>query len=426
LRLDYAAYFTEGIVERMTASRVVVTGVGAITPLGLDIETTWQSLVQGRSGAAPVSAFSAEGFDARFACEVKGFEPTDYLDRRTARHLDRFCQFAVVAARMAQADAGLEITEELSPEVGVIIGSGIGGMTTWEKQHAIMLERGPNRVSPYLIPMLIGDMAAGAVSIELGATGPNIGVVTACASSAHAIGEATETIRRGSAKAMITGGAEATITPLAVAGFASMKALSTRNDDPAHASRPFDLTRDGFVMGEGAGILVLEEYEHAKQRGARMLGEIIGYGASGDAYHMTAPDTSGRGAVLCMSRALRQAGLERVDYINAHGTSTPANDKIETLALKQLFSDAAYRIPTSSTKSMTGHLLGAGGAVELIICLRAIREGVIPPTINYREPDPDCDLDYVPNEARQATLRTAMSNSFGFGGHNAALIVGAV
>jgi len=417
---------TEGTVERMTATRVVVTGVGAITPLGLDADTTWQGLVRGVSGAAPITAFNTEGFDTRFACEVKGFEPTDYLDRRTVKHLDRFCQFAVVAAKMAQADAGLEITDALRSEVGVIIGSGIGGMATWEKQHAILLEKGPNRVSPYLIPMLISDMAAGAVSIELGATGPNMGIVTACASSAHAIGEAAETIRRGNARVMITGGAEATVTPLAVAGFASMKALSSRNDDPAHASRPFDLTRDGFVMGEGSGILVLEEYEHAKARGARILGEILGYGSSGDAYHMTAPDTSGQGAVACMTRALQQAGLERVDYINAHGTSTPANDKIETIALKQLFGDAAYHIPTSSTKSMTGHLLGAGGAVELIICLRAICDGVIPPTINYREPDPECDLDYVPNEARKVNLRTAMSNSFGFGGHNAALIVGAV
>jgi len=413
-------------MERMTASRVVVTGVGAITPLGIGIEATWQGLVRGDSGAGPITAFETEGFDVRFACEVKGFDPNEYMDRRTAKHLDRFCQFAVTAAKMAQADAGLEITEALGPEVGVIIGSGIGGMSTWEKQHAILLEKGPNRVSPYLIPMLIGDMAAGAVSIELGATGPNMGMVTACASSAHAIGEATETIRRGCAKVMITGGAEATITPLAIAGFASMKALSERNDDPAHASRPFDRTRDGFVMGEGAGILILEEYKHAKARGARILGEILGYGASGDAYHMTAPDITGRGALACMTRALKQAGLKRLDYINAHGTSTPANDKIETVALKQLFGDAAYRIPTSSTKSMTGHLLGAGGAIELIICLRAIREGVIPPTINYREPDPECDLDYVPNEARQATVRTAMSNSFGFGGHNAALIVGAV
>ena len=410
----------------MTASRVVVTGVGAITPLGIGIEATWQSLVRGDSGAGPITAFETEGFDARFACEVKGFNPDEYMDRRTSKHLDRFCQFAVSAAKMAQADAGLEITEETAADVGVIIGSGIGGMATWEKQHAILLERGPNRVSPYLIPMLISDMAAGAVSIELGATGPNMGVVTACASSAHAIGEATETIRRGAAKVMITGGAEATITPLAVAGFASMKALSTRNDDPAHASRPFDATRDGFVMGEGAGILVLEEYEHAKARGANILGEILGYGASGDAYHMTAPELSGKGATACMTTALKQAGLDRVDYINAHGTSTPANDKIETTALKQLFGDAAYRIPVSSTKSMTGHLLGAGGAVELIICLRAIREGIIPATINYREPDPECDLDYVPNEARRQQIRTAMSNSFGFGGHNAALIVGGV
>jgi len=410
----------------MTASRVVVTGVGAITPLGIGIEATWQSLVRGDSGAAPITAFDTERFDVSFGCEVKGFNPDEYMDRRTSKHLDRFCQFAVSAAKMARASAGLEITDENAADIGVVIGSGIGGMATWEKQHAILLEKGPNRVSPYLIPMLISDMAAGAVSIELGATGPNMGLVTACASSAHAIGEATEMIRRGAAKMMITGGAEATITPLAVAGFSSMKALSERNDDPTHASRPFDRTRDGFVMGEGAGILIIEEYEHAKARGANILGEILGYGASGDAYHMTSPDLSGRGATACMAAALKQAGLERVDYINAHGTSTPANDKIETIALKQLFGDAAYRIPTSSTKSMTGHLLGAGGAVELIICLRAISEGLIPATINYREPDPECDLDYVPNEARQEKIRTAMSNSFGFGGHNAALIVGGI
>jgi len=410
----------------MTVPRVVITGAGAITPLGLSVEATWQALVRGESGAGAITGFDTTGFDVHFACEVKEFDPVAYMDKRTAKHLDRFCQFAVAAAKMAQEDAGIAITEENAAQVGVVIGSGIGGMATFEKQHGILMEKGPNRVSPYLIPMLIGDMAAGVVSIELGAKGPNMGIVTACASSTHAIGEAAEMIRRGCAEVMLTGGAEATVTPLAVSGFASMKALSTRNDTPLTASRPFDATRDGFVMGEGAGILVLESYEHAKARGARILGEVLGYGASGDAYHMTAPDLAGKGAVACMARALAQAGLPRVDYINAHGTSTPANDKIETGAIKQLFGDDAYTIPISSTKSMTGHLLGAGGVVEAIICLRAMQDSLIPATINYSVPDPECDLDYVPNEPRPAILRTAMSNSFGFGGHNACLIVGSL
>ena len=408
----------------MALPRVVITGVGALTPLGLTLDASWEALVRGESGAAPITAFATDGYDVRFACEIKGFDPDAYMDRRTAKHLDRFAQFALAAAKMAMADSGLEITDELSPDVGVVIGSGIGGMATYEKQHANLLEKGPGRVSPYLIPMLISDMAAGAVSIAFGARGPNAGLVTACASSAHAVGESAEMIRRGCAKVMITGGAEAAITPLAVAGFASMKALSTRNDTPETASRPFDRTRDGFVMGEGAGVLILEDYEFARARSARILGEILGYGATGDAYHITAPDEQGRGALACMQRALRQAGLTRVDYINAHGTSTPANDKIETMAIKQLFGDDAYGIPISSTKSMTGHLLGAGGAIELILCLRAMHEGVIPATINYHEPDPACDLDYVPNTPRNAIMRTAMSNSFGFGGHNASLIAG--
>ncbi len=412
----------------MTAPRVVVTGVGAITPLGNDIESTWQAILHGVSGAGPITAFDTEAFDVRFACEVKGFDPHAFMDRRVAKHLDRFAQLAVAAAKMAYTDSGLEITPESSPDVGVVIGSGIGGMATWEKQTAILLERGPHRVSPYLIPMLISDMAAGQVSIELGARGPNMSIVTACASSGNAIGEATEMIRRGSAKVMITGGAEATITPLAIAGFSSMKALSERNDDADHASRPFDRGRDGFVMGEGAGVLVLEEYEHARARGARIYGEILGYGATGDAYHMTAPDAEGRGAITAIERALRQAQClpAQIDYVNAHGTSTPANDRIETMAIKQVFGDAAGRVPISSTKSMTGHLLGAGGAVELIFCLRTIAEGVVPATINYCEPDPECDLDYVPNTPRQVHVDIAMSNSFGFGGHNASLIVGRV
>ncbi|HEX2948037.1 MAG TPA: beta-ketoacyl-ACP synthase II, partial [Armatimonadota bacterium] len=355
----------------MSTRRVVVTGVGLVTPVGIGVETTWQSIVQGVSGAAPITAFDPEGYDVHFACEVKGFEASDHMDRRVAKHLDRFAQFALAAAKMAVNDAGLEITESLAPEVGVVIGSGIGGMATLEKQHSALMEKGPHRVSPYMIPMMISDMAAGAVSIEFGARGPNMSVVTACASSGNAIGEATEMIRRGSATAIIAGGAEATITPLAIAAFASMKALSTRNDDPTHASRPFDHTRDGFVMGEGSGILVLEEYEHAKARGAKIYGEVVGYGATGDAYHITAPDVEARGAIQAMQRAMRQAGLtpDQMSYINAHGTSTSANDRAETLAAKQVFGDAAYRIPMSSTKSMTGHMLGAAGAVELILCL---------------------------------------------------------
>jgi len=410
----------------MMTPRIVVTGIGALTPLGLNIETTWQSMLRGESGAGPITAFDTEGFDVRFACEVKGFDPADFMDRRVAKHLDRFAQFAVAAAKMAVADAGLVIDPEASFDVGVVIGSGIGGMSTWEKQYNNLRDKGPSRVSPYLIPMLISDMAAGVVSIELGARGPNMAVVTACASSTTAIGEAAEMIRRGSAKVMVTGGAEATITSLSIAGFASMKALSERNDDPTHASRPFDKTRDGFVMGEGSGIVVLEEYEHARARGAKIYGEILGYGATGDAYHITSPDNEGRGAIAVMERALKQAQLspEQISYINAHGTSTPANDRIETMAIKRVFGAQASTVPISSTKSMTGHLLGAGGAVELIACLLAMQQNVVPATINYEVPDPECALDVIPNTPREMRIETAMSNSFGFGGHNACLIVG--
>ena len=412
----------------MSTPRVVITGAGAVTPVGIGVEATWQSILQGVSGASTITAFDPEGYDTRFACEVKDFEPADFMDRRIAKHTDRFAQFALASARMAITDAGLEITDALAPAVGVVIGSGIGGMATLEKQHGILMEKGPNRVSPYMIPMMISDMAAGLVSIELGARGPNMAVVTACASSGNAIGEAAAMIRRGDATVMVTGGAEATITQLSVAAFASMKALSSRNDDPAHASRPFDKTRDGFVMGEGSAILILEDYEFARARGAKIYGEILGYGATGDAHHITSPDPEGRGAMSAMERALRQAGLspDALSYINAHGTSTDANDRTETAAMKQVFGDAAYRIPISSTKSMTGHMLGAAGAVELLFCLLAMRDGVIPATINYTEPDPDCDLDYVPNTPRQLPVRYAMSNSFGFGGHNASLIVGKI
>ncbi len=412
----------------MITPRVVITGVGAVTPLGIGIDATWQSILRGVSGAGPITSFDVTEYNARFACEVKGFEPTDFMTPKAAKHMDRFVQFSVVAGQMALKDAGIELGEENGAECGVVIGSGIGGMATWEKQHAILLERGPNRVSPYLIPMMICDMAAGMVSIELGARGPNMCVVTACASGANAIGEAAEMIRRGSAKMMVTGGAEAAIVPVSIAGFASMKALSFRNDDAEHASRPFDATRDGFVMGEGAGIVVLEEYEHARARGAHIYGELCGYGATGDAYHMTSPDLSGRGGIAAMQAAMRQAGVtpEQIGYINAHGTSTPTNDRIETMAIKKAFGDCAYQIPVSSTKSMTGHMLGAAGAVELIFCLLAMRDNVIPATTNYTTPDPECDLDYVPNTTREGKINYALSNSLGFGGHNATLVVGRV
>lgn len=412
----------------MITPRVVITGVGAVTPLGIGIDATWQSILRGVSGAGPITSFDVTEYNARFACEVKGFEPTNFMTPKAAKHMDRFVQFSVVAGQMALKDAGIELGEENGDECGVVIGSGIGGMATWEKQHAILLERGPNRVSPYLIPMMICDMAAGMVSIELGARGPNMCVVTACASGANAIGEAAEMIRRGSAKMMVTGGAEAAIVPVSIAGFASMKALSFRNDDAEHASRPFDATRDGFVMGEGAGIIVLEEYEHARARGAHIYGELCGYGATGDAYHMTSPDLTARGGIAAMQAAMKQAGVtpEQIGYINAHGTSTPTNDRVETLAIKKAFGDCAYQIPVSSTKSMTGHMLGAAGAVELIFCLLAMRDNVIPATTNYTTADPECDLDYVPNTTREGKINYALSNSLGFGGHNATLIVGRV
>jgi 3-oxoacyl-[acyl-carrier-protein] synthase II len=412
----------------MTATRVVITGIGLVTPVGIGVDPSWRAIQAGVSSAGPITAFDASAFDARFACQINDFVAEDFIDKRQAKHLDRYAQLALAAAKYAMADSGLEVTDDLSPMVGVAIGSGIGGMNTWEKQHAILLEKGPNRVSPFLIPMLIADTAAGMVSIAYNAQGPNLAVVTACASSAHSIGESAEMIRRGAAVAMITGGAEATITPLGVAGFASMKALSFRNDDPQRASRPFDRGRDGFVMGEGSGILVLENYDHARARGAKIYGEILGYGASGDAHHMTAPHPCGTGIGSAMQRAMRQAGLapEQIAYVNAHGTSTPANDRIESLALRNVFGAHADRLAVSSTKSMTGHLLGAAGAVELIFCVLGMRDNVLPPTINYEDPDPECDLDYVPNEARPATYNIAMSNSLGFGGHNASLIVGKV
>lgn len=409
----------------MTEHRVVVTGLGAVTPLGLDVETTWAGIRAGRSGVGPITLFDAAGFETRIAAEVPGFEPTRWLERKEARRMDRFCQFGVVAALQAFQNAELKLSDEERAQVGVLIGSGIGGIHTLEEQVQVLLERGPDRISPFLIPMLIQDMASGMASILLGLGGPNNCVVTACATGTNAVGDAAEIIRRGDALAMLAGGAEAAITPIGIGGFCAMKAMSTRNDAPERASRPFDAQRDGFVMGEGAAVLVLEQEEFARARGARILGELAGYGMSADAYHMTHPAPGGSGAVRSMQRALASAGLtpDAIDYVNAHGTSTGPNDKYETMALKSVFGERAYQIPVSSTKSMTGHQLGAAGAVEAMYCLLAMRDGILPPTINYELPDPECDLDYVPNQAREGRIRTAMSNSFGFGGHNATLIL---
>jgi len=405
--------------------RVVVTGMGAVTPLGSGVEPTWEGMRTGRSGIANVTLFDASAFSSQIAGEVKDFDPAVWIEPREVRHTDRFVQFAIAASKMAVDDAGLDFDALDRNRVGVLIGSGIGGTWTWEAQHRILLEKGPGRVSPFFIPMMIMDMAAGRVAMLFGARGPNSAVATACATSAHAAGDAAEIIRRGDAEIMIAGGAEAAVSPLALGGFCAMRALSRRNDDPPAASRPFDRDRDGFVMAEGAGTLILEEVEHARRRGAPIHGEIIGYGMSADAYHITQPSPDGDGMARSMEAALHDGALsaDEVDYVNAHGTATPAGDPAETRALKRVFGERAGRVPSSSTKSVTGHLLGAAGAVELIACLCAIRDQVVPPTINLENPDPECDLDYVPNQARELRLRTAMTNSFGFGGHNATLIV---
>ncbi|MEW5322990.1 beta-ketoacyl-ACP synthase II [Geobacillus thermoleovorans] len=407
----------------MEKRRVVVTGIGAVTPLGNDAETTWKNIIAGQSGIDVVTRVNPDDFPAKVAAEVKDFDPSLFIDRREARKMDRFTQFAVAAALMAVKDANLDINESNAERVGVWIGSGIGGMETFEQQFEIFQQRGYRRVSPFFVPMMIPDMAAGQVSIILGAKGINSCTVTACATGANSIGDAFKVIQRGDADVMITGGTEAPITKMSFAGFCANTALST-NPDPKTASRPFDKNRDGFVMGEGAGIVVLEELEHALRRGAKIYAEIVGYGATADAYHITAPAPGGEGGVRAMRQALHDAGLnpEEIDYINAHGTSTEYNDKYETAAIKEVFGDHAYKLAVSSTKSMTGHLLGATGAVEAIFSVLAIRDGIIPPTINYETPDPECDLDYVPNEARKQDVRAVLSNSFGFGGHNATLI----
>lgn len=407
------------------ARRVVITGMGVVTSLGLGIEPFWQNLLVGKSGIGPITSFDASAFTTRFAAEVHDFNPEEFMERKEARRMDRFVQFSVAATRMAMEDACFNITPENAERVGVLIGSGIGGILTIEEQFRIMLEKGPDRISPFFIPMLISDMASGQVSILFGAKGPNSTVVTACATGTHAIGDAFHIIRRGDADAMIAGGAEAAISPLGLGGFCAARALSTRNDDPEHASRPFDADRDGFVMAEGAGVLILESLACARQRNARIYAEVIGYGLSGDAFHITAPAPEGEGAARAMRMALCHARIkpEEVDYINAHGTSTIPNDRLETAAIKSVFGEAAYRVAISSTKSMTGHLLGAAGAVEAAICALAIKHQIVPPTINYVTPDPECDLDYTPNKPCPRRIRVAMSNSFGFGGHNATVIL---
>ena len=408
----------------MTTRRVVVTGVGLVSPLGIGTRETWDGLVAGRSGAGHVTRFDASDFSSRIACEVKGFDPLDYADRRDARKMDTFIQYALAASLFAAEDAGLESPLEHPDRVGVIISSGIGGFETIEREHRKLLEKGPRRISPFFVPAMVVNLAAGWVSIRLGARGPNSAMATACSAGAHAVGEAFRLVRYGHADVMVAGGAEATITPMCIGGFASMKALSTRNDEPERASRPFDRDRDGFVVGEGAGILILEEREQALARGAPLYAEVLGYGMSGDAFHITAPAEDGGGAVRVMQAALAEAGAspEDVDAVNAHGTSTPLNDRIETAAIRRVFGGHADRLVVSSTKSMTGHLLGGAGGLEAGISCLTLRHQVLPPTINYETPDPDCDLDNVPNTARPATVRSVLSNSFGFGGTNVSLL----
>jgi 3-oxoacyl-[acyl-carrier-protein] synthase II len=406
--------------------RVVVTGMGAITPVGNDVAATWRAITAGVSGGGPITKFDASTFPTRFACEVKGFDPLLFMERKEAKRADPFAQYAMAASVQAMTDAGLDDPSRYDPDrLGVIIGSGIGGLKTFEEQHDVYRERGQSKISAFFIPMFISDIAAGLVSMRFNAKGPNYATISACATSAHAIGDAFRTIQYGDADLVITGGSEATVTPMAIGGFANMKALSERNESPETASRPFDATRDGFVMGEGGGIVILEELAHAKNRGARIYAEIVGYGATGDAYHLTAPAPEGEGAQRAMRRAMQDARLlpADIDYINAHGTSTPANDLNETKAIKAVFGDLATTVHVSSTKSMTGHMLGAAGAVEFIIGALAVRDCIIPPTINYETPDPELDLNYTPNVAVNRPVRSVLSNSFGFGGHNVTLAI---
>lgn len=411
-------------IDRPNINRVVVTGIGALTPLGLDIGTTWDNLTAGKSGIDHITLFDPELLETKIAGEVKGFEPTDYMNRKNARHMDRFAQLAVAASSQAVKQSELQIDSSNQEDIGVVIGCGIGGLTTLFEQVRVLLEKGPDRVSPFLAPMMIADIAAAQVSIALGVKGPNLCITSACSSGSDAIGAARELIRHGDAQVMIAGGAESIINPIGITAFNALRAISTRNDAPQSASRPFDAERDGFVISEGAVVLILESLDHALKRGANILAEILAYGATADSHHVTQPLESGEGAARAMQVALRKAEIEpsEVDYINAHGTSTRLNDIMETKAIKTAFGDYAYKVPISSTKSMTGHLIGCAGAAESAFCVLAIQHGVIPPTINLHNPDPECDLDYVPNVARQVKITTALTNSFGFGGHNSVLI----
>ena len=413
------------VTRSIELRRVVITGMGAVNALGNDVPTTWSNLIKGVSGIAKIESVRVDDLASQIGGEVKGFDPESVLERKEVRRLDPFAHFAVAASQQAVDDAKLEIPSGGSDRMGVLIGSGIGGLQSIEKNNVALERRGPGRISPFFVPQMVTNMASGVVSMRFGARGPNSCVVTACASGAHSIGDAARLIQRGDAEVMLAGGAEAAIERIGLSGFAAMRALSTRNDEPTRASRPFDKGRDGFVIGEGAGMLVLESLEHALARGAPIQAELLGYGLSGDAYHMTAPPEDGRGAELAMRRALEDAGLspESVDYLNAHGTSTPHNDRVETLAIRRVFGEHAEQLAISSTKSMIGHTLGAAGGLEAIFTILVLRDGEIPPTINYEEPDPDCDLDYTPNEARSANVRVAISNSFGFGGTNAALVI---
>jgi 3-oxoacyl-[acyl-carrier-protein] synthase II len=411
--------------SKANGRRVAVTGMGFITPIGNDEETVWSNLIEGVSGIGLISRFDTTGFDTKIAGEVKGFNPEEYMDKKTARHIGRFCQFALAASKQALAQSGLEPAAMDPDDVGVIVTTGIGGMEEIEKSHTALMERGPKRISPFTVPMMIADMAAGIVAIHTHAGGPNYAVVSACASGSHGIGEAAEIIKRGDAVAMLAGGSEATITPLTMGAFIQIKACSERNDEPEKACRPFDIGRDGFVMSEGSVMLVLEDMEHAKKRGAKVLAEIAGYGASADMYHFTAPHPEGKGAIRAMRRAIERSGVDptEIGYLNAHGTSTKLGDVAETKAIKEVFGDHAYKMAVSSTKSVHGHLLGAAGAIEAAACIMALNRGQLPPTINLDDPDPDCDLDYVPNKPRKSDTKVAMSNSFGFGGHNATLVI---
>ena len=410
------------------SKKVMVTGLGLVTPIGNQVDITWNNLINGKSGIDYIKSFDTEGFETKIAAEVKEFNPSEILGRKESKRLDRFAQFACVASKEAVNHSGLDIQNEDATRIGVIIGSGVGGIITITEQHKVMLNRGPKRVSPFLVPMMLGDMASGQVSMMLGAKGPNFSTVSACATGADSIGEAYEMIRRGVIDVAIAGGTEAAVCPIGIAGFNSCMALSTKNDNPKSASRPFDKDRDGFVLGEGAGIVILESEEHASKRNANVIAELLGYGASSDAHHVTQPHPEGEGASRAMEMALAasKTDINEIDYVNAHGTSTPLNDKFETISIKNTFGELAYKIPISSTKSMTGHLLGAAGAIESVISILAIKNSVIPPTINYENPDPDCDLNYVPNQSIESNISKVMTNSLGFGGHNSSLIFGKI